>query len=110
MKLIDVINCYVTLQQSLGMSFGSASRILRRFSRNIGDVRIDQIRPQAVAEFPQGAAPLSATWTLKYRVLSGFYRFAISRGYVGSSPLPQAPQSCRRRRRPMCTLPTNSVG
>jgi site-specific recombinase XerD len=91
MKLIDVINSYVTLQQSLGMSFESASRILRRFSRNIGDARIDQVRPQAVAEFLRGTAPLSATWTLKYRVLSGFYRFAISRGYVGSSPLPANP-------------------
>jgi integrase/recombinase XerD len=54
MKLIDVINSYVTLQQSLGMSFESANGILRRFSRKIGDVRIAQVRPQAVAEFLQG--------------------------------------------------------
>jgi integrase len=88
MKLADVIDKYVTLQQSLGMSFASASRILGRFSRNMGDVRIDEVTPQAVADFLQGTKPLSATWLLKHRVLSGFYRFAISRGYIGSSPLP----------------------
>src|SRR5215469_13573799 len=88
MKLADVIDKYVTLQQSLGMSFASASRILGRFSRNMGGVRIDEVTPQAVADFLQGTKPLSATWLLKHRVLSGFYRFAISRGYIGSSPLP----------------------
>jgi integrase/recombinase XerD len=88
MKLIDVINSYVTLQQSKGMSFGLVSRILGRFSRNMGDLRIDEVRPQAVADFLQGTRPLSATWLLKYRVLSSFYRFAISRGYISSSPLP----------------------
>jgi site-specific recombinase XerD len=88
MKLIDAINSYVTLQQSKGMSFGLVSRILGRFSRNMGDLRIDEVRPQAVADFLQGTRPLSATWLLKYRVLSSFYRFAISRGYISSSPLP----------------------
>jgi site-specific recombinase XerD len=54
----------------------------------MGGVRIDEVTPQAVADFLQGTKPLSATWLLKHRVLSGFYRFAISRGYIGSSPLP----------------------
>ena len=88
MKLIDVINDYVKLQQSLGMRFGSASRLLRQFSRNMGDIRIDEVEPQVVALFLQGAGPLSATWVLKYSVLSGLYRFAIGRGYASSSPLP----------------------
>jgi integrase/recombinase XerD len=64
------------------------SRILGQFSRNMGGVRIDEVTPRAVADFLQGTGPLSATWLLKHRVLSGFYRFAISRGYIGSSPLP----------------------
>ena len=65
MKLIDVINDYVKLQQSLGMRFGSASRLLRQFSRNMGDIRIEEVEPQAIALFLQGAGPLSATWVLK---------------------------------------------
>jgi hypothetical protein len=85
MKLIDAINSYVTLQQSKGMSFGLVSRILGRFSRNMGDLRIDEVRPQAVADFLQGTRPLSATWLLKYRVLSSFYRFAIDPPHDGGS-------------------------
>ncbi len=88
MKLIDVIDAYVALQQSLGLRFEAARRLLRQFSREMGDIRIDEVRPQAVADFLRGAGPLSATWALKYRVLSGLYRFAIGRGHVGGSPLP----------------------
>src|ERR1700730_12754250 len=88
MKLIDVINAYVSLQQSLGKRFESAERILRRFARSMGDVRMDEIRPQKVMDFLRGSGPLSATWTLKHRVLSGLYRFAISRGHTSRSPLP----------------------
>jgi integrase/recombinase XerD len=88
MKLIDVINDYVVLQQSLGMRFKAASRLLRQFSRNMGDIRIDEVKPEAVTTFLQGSGPLSATWVVKYSVLSGLYRFAIGRGYVNSSSLP----------------------
>ena len=90
MQLIDVIDAYVSRQQSLGMRFDSAQRLLRRFARKIGDVRIHEVRPQQVLDFLQGSGPLSATWVLKYKVLSGFYRFAISRGHAKASPLPTA--------------------
>lgn len=88
MKLMEVINAYMALQQSLGVRFESTGRLLRQFGRSMGDIPIDEVRPQEVAAFLRGTGRLSATWALKYRVLSGLYRFAISRGYAGSSPLP----------------------
>jgi integrase len=88
MKLIDVITAYVTLQWSLGMQFKSTDRLLRQFGRAMGDIHIDEVRPDVVADFLQGAGLLSATWKLKYSVISGLYRFAISRGHVATSPLP----------------------
>jgi integrase/recombinase XerD len=88
MKLIDVIEAYVSLQQSLGMRFESAQRLLRQFARKVGDVHINEVSPQKVSEFLRGSGPLSATWALKYRVLSGLYRSAISRGLANRSPLP----------------------
>ena len=50
------------------------------------------IRPALAlpAEFWPGVGFPSATWTLRFKVLSGFYRFAISRGHVKESPLPQS--------------------
>lgn len=88
MTLNEVIDAYVTLQQSLGMSFESAKKLLGQFSREMGNPPIDEVQPQAVADFLRGSGALSATWLLKHRVLSGLYKFAISRGHVNGSPLP----------------------
>jgi site-specific recombinase XerD len=86
--LSDVIHAYVLLQQSLGKRFESARTLLRRFGREMGNPDIRDVAAANVAAFLRGSEPLSATWALKYRVLSGFYSFAISRGHVDSSPLP----------------------
>ncbi len=89
MKVADVVDAYLTRQRSLGMRFESAGQILRRFSRMIGNPNIDEVTPEAVAEFLHGNRALSSTWMLKYKVLTGLYRFAVGRGYVGNSPLPR---------------------
>ena len=88
MTLKEVIDAYVLLQQSQGRRFESARTLLRHFSREMGDPPVKEVEVARVGAFLWGSGALSATWTLKYRVLSGFYRFAISRGHVDSSPLP----------------------
>jgi integrase/recombinase XerD len=88
MKLAAVIEAYIVLQQSLGLRSTTARRSLRRFGRQMGDVHIGSVQPEQVLGFLQGTAPLSSTWRVKYRLLSGLYRFAISRGHVAASPLP----------------------
>ena len=88
MMLAYAIDAYLIKQRSLGMRFESAEQLLRRFCRGMGNPEIDEITPEAVAAFLHGTGALGATWMLKYRVLTGFYRFALSRGHVGRSPLP----------------------
>ena len=88
MMLTTVIDAYVAKQRSLGMRFESGDVVLRRFCRAIGNRDIGEVTTQALKEFLQGSGPLSATWMLRYRTLSGLYRFAISRGYATFSPLP----------------------
>lgn len=88
MTLTEVIDAYVTLQQSLGMHFEAARKLLRQFSREMGNPDIDKVQASAVADFLRGTGALSATWSLKYKVLSGLYKFAISRGHADVSPLP----------------------
>jgi integrase/recombinase XerD len=90
MKMLEVIDAYVTLQQSRGMRFDAANKILQQFSRAMHNPDIGHEAPDAVADFIRGAGLPSATWTLKFRVLSGFYRFAISRGHAKDSPLPSS--------------------
>ena len=88
MRVADVVDAYLMRQRSLGMRFESAGQLLRRFSRAMGDRPIQEVTPEAVLDFLNGKGVLTATWTLKHRVLTGLYRFAVSRGYVDSSPLP----------------------
>src|SRR5215470_3470096 len=90
MMLTNVVDAYLAKQRSLGMRFESAEVLLRRFCRAMGNRDIGEVTPGAVAEFLQGTGPLSATWMLRYRVSSGLYRFAVSRGYAPFSPLPTA--------------------
>jgi integrase/recombinase XerD len=88
MRLADVVDAYLTRQRSLGMRFESAGQLLRRFSRAMGDRPIQEVAPEAILDFLNGKGVLTATWALKHRVLTGLYRFAVSRGYVDNSPLP----------------------
>ena len=88
MRVGEVIDAYVAAKTSLGMSFESARRVLEHFSREIGNPLIGEVQPEAVVAFLRGRGALSATWALKYKILSGFYRFAISRGHAQTSPLP----------------------
>lgn len=89
MMLADVIDAYLTRQRSLGMRFESAGQLLHHFSRAMGDQPIREVTPGTVLGFLNGDGTLTATWMLKHRVLAGLYRFAISRGYVDKSPLPE---------------------
>ncbi len=88
MKLALIIESYIELQQSIGLHSQTAKRSLRQFARQMGDLPIGNIQSEQVLLFLQGTGPVSSTWRLKHRLLSGFYRFAISRGYVTVSPLP----------------------
>jgi hypothetical protein len=69
------------------MRFESAGYLLRQFCRAMGNPEIDEVIPEAVVEFLYSKGTLSATWLQRYKVLTGLYRFAITRGYVGRSPL-----------------------
>src|ERR1019366_1537924 len=42
-----------------------------------------------VLEFIAGNGPPTRFWYRKHETLTGFYRFAIARGYVNGSPLPK---------------------
>lgn len=100
MNLSQVVNEYVSLKQALGMRFDSEASIFRSFLRAIVDKEVTAVTPSSVAAFLAGKGPpITAYWHLKYRVLTGLYRFALSRGYVNSSPLPttvpKEPESLR---------------
>jgi integrase/recombinase XerD len=90
MKMIKAITTYVIFKRSLGLHFVSDDRRLRRFCRAVGgvDVNIRDVTPATVLAYLDGKGPVTAGWGLKFHTLDRFYRFAISRGFTASSPLP----------------------
>lgn len=88
MTLAQTVADYVVLKQALGMRFRTEARILMAFSRALGDVELREVTPGAVQTYLAGRGPVTTFWHRKYEALTGFYRFAVGRGYAVSSPLP----------------------
>ena len=89
MNLARVVHDYVALKQSMGSRFRTEATILKAFCKAVGDVAITDVEPQQVASYLAGTGPVTRHWHRKYEALSGFYRFALGRGYVTLSPLPK---------------------
>jgi len=89
MKLAAVIAQYVDFRKSLGEKFEVGAKYLLSFSRGMGEaVDLAEVRADRVKAFLDGHGPITQTWHMKYTALRGFYRYAVSRGFVSSMPLP----------------------
>ena len=88
MKLAQAIHDYIRLKQSLGSRFHTEATILKAFCKALGEVAIVDVQPHRVTSYLAGSGPVTRNWHRKYEALSGFYRFAVGRGYVLHSPLP----------------------
>ena len=88
MKLTHLIDTYVTFKRSIGMRCRTDAQLLKSFCRATGDVDIAEVSLEIVSAFIAGRGPVTATWKQKHSILSSFYRFAVSRGFTASSPLP----------------------
>jgi site-specific recombinase XerD len=89
MKLNALTVQYVSYKQSMGMRFHTEARTLRSFCRAMGDIAIAEVAADRVQAYIAGTGPVTRFWHRKHEVLRGFYRFAMARGYAGSSPLPK---------------------
>ena len=89
MKLLILVNQYIIYRKSLGEKFLKNESCLKHFCREIGEnVNLTKIPKNKVNQFLYGNSPVTSNWFFKYSVLSGFYHYVISRGYINYSPLP----------------------
>ena len=96
MRLSEIIGQYVAYKQSMGMRFHTEARTLKSFCQAMGDLPITEVQADRVADFLAGTGAVTRFWHRKQEALRGFYRFAIARDYVTTSPLPsRAPQPPR---------------
>lgn len=89
MKLSMAAADYVAHKQSMGMRFRTEARTLKSFCRAMGETSLQGVSPDRVHAYLAGSGPITSFWERKHSILNGFYRFAIARGYVTSSPLPR---------------------
>ena len=89
MTTSDVIKAYLAARRAQGVQIRSGARALRQFARETGDRPLPEVTAPAVAAFLRGHGALSAAWTTRFALLAGLYRFAMTRGYVTASPLPE---------------------
>lgn len=89
MKLCQAIAQYVELKQSMGARFHAEQVILNAFAKAMGDIACEEAQSDRVYAYLAGTGPVTRFFHRKHQALSGFYRFAVGRGYVQSSPLPK---------------------
>ena len=88
MKLAQAIAQYVELKQSMGARFHAEQVILNAFAKAMGDIGCEEVHPDRLYTYLLGSDPVTRFFHRKHDALSGFYRFAIGRGYATCSPLP----------------------
>lgn len=106
MSALEIVNAYVAVRRAQGVRLSSSARVLRQFARETGNRPLSEVTPEAVAMFLRGHGALSATWKTKRGLLVGLYRFAIARGYVSVSPLPEQPPQLPPQQTPYVYAPS----
>src|SRR5262249_19747105 len=90
MNLHELVTQYVAFRQTLGERCLTNERLLRSFCRAVGpQTCVTRIQADAVTAFLDGTGPVTSAWHSKYHALKGFFRFAVSRGYLAEAPLPK---------------------
>jgi len=89
MNLQRLIEQYINFQQSRGSSFTTGAFVLRAFGQTRGArAGIAGVRVQHVNAFLGNTRPVTATWFSYLGCLRSFFRYAVSRGYITTPPLP----------------------
>jgi integrase/recombinase XerD len=97
MTIPQAVEQYIDHKRSLGMKFDSPAVVLRSFARAAGDVSPDAFNAEHVRGFLFSEETAAQTASQKCSTLRGFYRFAVARQIVATSPLPvRMPRASQR--------------
>jgi len=86
--LFGAIQTYIDVRRARGVLFDRGSEILRSFSRKVGDVPLDAIRPAQILEFLTGRRTSTSGWRRNFSLLRTFFEHWSARGFLGQSPMP----------------------
>jgi integrase/recombinase XerD len=86
--LYGAVQTYIDGKHARGVAFEEAAKILRSFSKKIGDVSLDTITPAHILDFLNGPQTSYGTWCTKFSLLKFFFEYWSARGLVDQSPMP----------------------
>jgi integrase len=86
--LDGAVQSYIDGKHARGVAFEEAAKILRSFSKKIGDVSLDAITPAQILDFLNGSRNSYGTWCTKFSLLKFFFEYWSARGLVDRSPMP----------------------
>jgi integrase len=88
MSTTSTIAKYVQHNRNLGKRFVTEETILIAFSRSIGKVPLHVVRPAMITRFVSRDGTSVETIAKKRRVLASFFRYAVTRCRLETSPMP----------------------
>lgn len=86
--LYEAVQTYIEGKHARGVVFEEAAKILRSFSKNIGDGPLDAITSAQILKFLNGPRTSYGTWCVKFSLLKYFFEYWSARGLVDRSPMP----------------------
>lgn len=90
MKLSELVAQYLSHKRALGMRFDSEAATLATFCRRLdGNIDVRSVTVEQVQDFLTGNRPLTNHWIKRKSVIECFFRFALTRGHITTSPLPR---------------------
>jgi len=91
MTLSTCIKEYVRHRRSLGVQFHGAQVQLSALVKSVGDIEVTAVDAEAIRRYIDGRGPVTRAWFSRFHTVAGFYRFAMTRAYITSAPLPPRP-------------------
>jgi integrase len=88
MSTASAIADYIRHSRSLGKRFIKEEAILSAFSRSVSTIPLRDISPAMIRQFVNRDGTGDATKAKKQSALKGFFRYALTRGQLKSSPMP----------------------
>lgn len=88
MTLYGAVQDYIGAKHARGIVFETAAKILRSFSKTVGDVPLDTITQTHILDFLDGPRTSYSTWRVKFSILKYFFEYWSARGLVDQVPMP----------------------
>jgi len=87
--LLGAIQTYIDRKRAGGILFEKAAKDLRSFSKEVGYVPLDTIKPTQILDFLNGPRTSTVTWRVKFNLLKYFFEHWTARGMIDASPMPR---------------------